>query len=190
MNYDDGLYLYCIYCCYGHILLLFAVSVFCGKRIRKNKLVPLVEVCILAVLDLVIAFTLHGYIHFKFMAVIVVTSIIMTFMFRIRYLKALGLSIFFSSIDAMAEYTVAVIFGKVYFQIMGMTFEPSDVFMLCILSLISKMVLLGIVLSVKKIFGKKIPEDSNRQGMAGFIFYLTYHCIFACSNGGENGSVP
>lgn len=141
-----------IYCC----LLLF--QSFSEKRVTKNKLVPHVEVCILAVLDLVIAFALHGYIYFKFMAVIVVTSIMMALIFQIRYLNALGLSIFFSSIDAMAEYAAAVIFGKVYFRILGRAFETSDVFMLCILSLISKMVLLGIVLSVKKIFRRTSPE--------------------------------
>lgn len=39
-----------------------------------------------------------------------------------------------------------------------MDFETSDLFLVCILSLISKMALFGVVLSVKKIFGRKSPE--------------------------------
>ncbi|NBJ95380.1 hypothetical protein [Parablautia muri] len=78
-----------IYCC----VLLF--QSFAEKRDGKNKLVPFAEVCILAVLYLVISFAFRDYIHLKFMAVIVATSVIMTLMFQIRYLKALGLSIFF-----------------------------------------------------------------------------------------------
>lgn len=141
-----------IYCC---VLLLQS---FTEKRGGKNKLVPFAEVCILAVLYLVISFAFRDYIHLKFMAVIVATSVIMTLMFQIRYLKALGLSIFFSSIDVMAEYTVVVIFGKIYFQILGWASEWPDMFPLCILSLVSKMALFGVVLSVKKIFGRKSPE--------------------------------
>lgn len=106
-----------IYCC----ILLFRS--FAEKRDVKNKLIPFAEVCILAVLYLVISFALRGYIHLKFMAVIVATSIIMAWMFRVRYLQALGLSTFFSSIDAMAEYATVVIFGKVYFRILGWTLK-------------------------------------------------------------------
>lgn len=141
-----------IYCC----ILLFRS--FAEKRDVKNKFVPFAEVCILAVLYLMLSFALQDYIYFRFMAVIVATSIMMALMFRVRYLKALGLSIFFCSIDAMAEYAAAVIFGKIYFQILGRAFDASDMFLVCILSLISKMVLLGIVLSVKKIFGRKSPD--------------------------------
>ena len=73
-----------IYCC----ILLF--QSFAEKRDVKNKLVPFAEVCILAVLYLVISFALRDYIHLKFMAFIVATSIMMALMFQIRYLKALG----------------------------------------------------------------------------------------------------
>ena len=111
-----------IYCC----VLLF--QSFAEKRNVKNKFVPFAEVCILAVLYLVISFALQDYIYFKFMAVIVAASIIMALLFRVRYLKALGLSIFFCSIDAMADYAAVVIFGKAYFQIMGRAFEWSDMY--------------------------------------------------------------
>ena len=33
---------------------------------------------------------------------------------------------------------------------------------------------------------EKIPGNSNRQGMAGFIFYLVYHGILTCGDGGED----
>ena len=161
-----------IYCC----ILLF--QSFAEKRDTKNKLVPFVEVCILAVLYLVISFALRDYIHLKFMAFIVATSIMMTLMFQIRYLKALGLSIFFCSIDTMADYAAVVIFGKAYFWILGRAFEWSDMFPLCILSLISKMALFGVVLSVKKIFGRKSPEIlTGREWWV--LFFISLITVFS-----------
>lgn len=141
-----------IYCC---ILLFQSFGV---KRNKKNRFILFIEAAVLACFYFVISVFLYEWFFIKAIAVLAVTSIIMLLMFQIRCSKALVLSALFYVVNLIAEWITLVIAGRAVPLISGRPLDLTDSFTLNSVSAISKVLLLGIVLAIRKMVGKKTAD--------------------------------
>lgn len=161
-----------VYCC----ILLF--QSFAKKRNEKNRFIALVGGSVLGTLYLVITFIFYKQFYFRAMAIFSATSIIMYWMFQIRYLKALVLSMCFYGVDLIAEYTTIIILGKIYSLILDRAMNLSDIFILNMVSLISKMLLFGIILLMRKVVrGKDTDVLTSKEWW--ILFFISFITIFS-----------
>lgn len=162
-----------IYCC----ILLFRS--FGAKRRKKSKFIMLVEVAVLACFYFVIAAFLYEWFYLKAIAVILVTSIVMFLMFEIRYSKALVLSVLFYGASLIAEYVTLVMMGRIIPLIVKKPLDLSDLFSLNAVFAISKTLLLGIILCVKRMMAgrKTVGVLTLREWWA--LFAVSFITIFS-----------
>lgn len=160
-----------VYCC----ILLFRSF---GVKRNEKRLITLIEAAILACFYFVISVFLFEWFYLKAAAVFLVTSIIMFLMFRIRYSKALVLSVLFYGVNLIAECGTIVIMGRMIPWISGKPLDLSDLFTINAVSAISKVLLLCIVLCIRRLVGKK-TADVLTAGEWWALFAVSFITTFS-----------
>ena len=161
-----------IYCC----ILLFRS--FAGKRNKKNKFITLSEAVVLSCSYFIITAVFSEQFYLRAMAIFLITSIMMFLMFRIRYSKALVLSMFYYGVDLIVEYATIVIMGRFFPLVTGKALDLSDLFTLNMVSVISKALLLSIILYMRKMIGKKTPDALTAKEW-WVLFVISFITIFS-----------
>ncbi len=145
--YSVFLILWEILCC---VLLLDS---FMKKRQYGNRMIPSGICAGLLAVDYFISCTLYEYLWVKQGAVILAISVAMYFIFQGRYLKILAYTILYQGLALMADYSVLLLFGKIFPSFSQDMQEGSGMSMLA--SLICKILLLCIILVLKRKSGCK-----------------------------------
>lgn len=162
-----------IYCC---ILLFRSLG---AKRRKKSRFIMLVEAAVLACFYFVIAAFFYEWFYLKAIAVILVTSIVMFLMFEIRCSKALVLSVLFYGANLIAEYVTLVMMGRIIPLIAQKPMDLSGIFTLNAVSAISKVLLLGIILCVKRIMAGRKTANALMLREWWALFAVSFITIFS-----------
>lgn len=146
------LYIIMDLCC---CLLFF--EIFAKKRTDK-RIFTIGPVCILGILYFIISYALEEHFYIRCMSTFITASTTFFLIFRISYSKVLALTTCYLGMDYMTEYVIIIILDRIFPLITDTLLDLTDAFHLLVHAAFCKLLLLGIILLIWKLIGRKTLE--------------------------------
>lgn len=138
-----------IYCC------IWMFQSFAMKRKGENRFITFVYTVVLCCAEWVITNVIYENLVIKALVIIGILSVAMYLLFRIRYTKALVLSMLFYGSILVADYASLVVMETIF---PGRVWDLSNVFIFFGALTFSRVLAFGMVFGIKKMLGSKTTD--------------------------------
>lgn len=132
------------------------LEAFAEKKKYKYMMIPFAIFTTLILTEYSIAYFLYEYLFVKLIAVVIVMSIAMYFLFYARLYKVLALTVIYQGISAACDCSIILLLGKVFPSLQREQIESFGVSSLT--TIVCRIVLLFIVLIIRRKIGKHTED--------------------------------
>lgn len=132
------------------------LEAFAEKKKYKYMMIPFAIFTTLILTEYSIAYFLYEYLFVKLIAVVIVMSIAMYFLFYARLYKVLVLTVIYQGISAACDCSIILLLGKVFPSLQREQIESFGVSSLT--TIVCRIVLLFIVLIIRRKIGKHTED--------------------------------